>query len=151
MDNFSQLVKLESLPFEMPLPAQQSHHEISIIFGYISSFDAPDVIFAKLRNFFGQIGENDVFKYIVLGLKECFEVKKLELIFKLQENRFISITNLKSKYANAQLEHDFLIIFAFEELNLHFKNCAIINLAIKDWQIKLMEVLSARRQQNSKS
>lgn len=149
MGNFDELVKLDGLPFEMPPVAQQSHNEVSILFAYVSSFVAPDVVFSKLRNFFGHY--NDVLKFNVLGIEDCFEVKKLELVFKLQDNRFVSISNLKSAYANAKAEHEVLIVFAFEELNLHFKNSAIINLAIKDWQIKLTEVLSARRQQNSQS
>ena len=148
MSSFSKLLKIDGLPFEMPPSTESSNDEILLLFSYVSSFVVPDAALLKLRSYFGNFTEST--KFFVLGTKECFETKKLELVSKLQENRFNSLTGLKNAYASAITEHDMFIIFAFEDLKIHFKNCAIINLAIKDWQNKLTEVLRARRQQGCK-
>lgn len=147
MDNFNDLVKIDGMPFQMPPKAKHSDCEMSLMLAYVSSFVAPDAAFAKLRNFFGNYLENS--KFHVLGSQGCFETKRLEVVPKLQESRMLSLSILKSNYIKANVEHNHFIVFAFEDLNLHFKNCAIINLAIKDWQNKLTEVLRARGQQNS--
>lgn len=149
MANFNKMVKIDGIPFEMPPAAEPCHDEISLLFSYVSPFVVPDAALAKLRSFFGNYMESA--KFFVLGVKDCIETKKLELVVKLQENRFNSIINLKNVYASAKAEHDSLIVFTFEHLNLHYKNCAIINLAVKDWQSKLLEVMRARGQQDSKS
>lgn len=147
MANFTDLVKIDGIAFEMPPAAEPCNSEISLLVSYFSPFEAPDAALDKLRSFFGKYIDGD--KFFVLGPKECIETKKLELVIKLQENRFKSIINLKNVYANAKVEHDIFIIFTFEQLNIHFRDCAIINLAIKDWQNKLTEVLRERGQQNS--
>lgn len=148
MSSFNKLLKIDGLPFEMPPITEPSNDELLLLFSYVSSFVVPDAALTKLRSYFGNL--TDSTKFFVLGTKECFETKKLELVSKLQENRFNSLAGLKNAYASAIAEHDMFIIFAFEDLKTHFKNCAIINLAIKDWQNKLTEVLCARRQQSCK-